>query len=295
MPERVTSFEQNGIRGFLHEPAAPSGDGMVLTHGAGSNCGASLLIAVASGLADAGFAVLRCNLPFRQMRPHGPPGPADAARDRRGLERAAAALRGIVSGRVFLGGHSYGGRQSTILAASNPELADGLLLLSYPLHPPDRPAELRTAHFPELRTPALFVQGSRDPLGSPEEMRAALALIPAAVDLIVIEGAGHALPAAAAARAVAAFREFAEPVRIPVTDVLDLHTVPPRDVKAVVEAYLEEANRLGLKALRIIHGRGIGVQREIVRSVLARTPSVLSYSNAPAEAGGWGATVVTLR
>ena len=86
-----------------------------------------------------------------------------------------------------------------------------------------------------------------------------------------------------------------EPIRIPVTDIFDLHSVPPRDVKEVVEAYLEEAQRLGLKALRIIHGRGIGVQREIVRSVLARTAFVLEYRDAPAEAGGWGATVVNLR
>jgi dsDNA-specific endonuclease/ATPase MutS2 len=86
-----------------------------------------------------------------------------------------------------------------------------------------------------------------------------------------------------------------EPIRIPITDVFDLHTVPPRDVKDVVEAYLEEAERLGFKALRIIHGRGIGVQREIVRSVLARTDFVLDYRDAPGEAGGWGATVVTLR
>jgi dsDNA-specific endonuclease/ATPase MutS2 len=80
-----------------------------------------------------------------------------------------------------------------------------------------------------------------------------------------------------------------------VTDVFDLHSVPPRDVEGVVEAYLEEAHSLGLKALRIIHGRGIGVQRETVRSVLARTPFVVSYGDAPAEAGGWGATLVTLR
>jgi dsDNA-specific endonuclease/ATPase MutS2 len=86
-----------------------------------------------------------------------------------------------------------------------------------------------------------------------------------------------------------------EPVRIPVTDVFDLHSVPPRDVKAVLEAYLEEAHALGMKALRIIHGRGIGVQREIVRNVLTRTDFVLDYRDAPAEAGGWGATVVTLR
>lgn len=86
-----------------------------------------------------------------------------------------------------------------------------------------------------------------------------------------------------------------EPVRIPISDVFDLHSVPPGDVKAIIAEYLEEANRLGFKALRIIHGRGIGVQREIVRSVLARTPFVLSFSDAPLEAGGWGATIVTLR
>ena len=86
-----------------------------------------------------------------------------------------------------------------------------------------------------------------------------------------------------------------EPVRIPVTDVLDLHSIPPRDVKAVVEEYLSEARRLGLTALRIVHGRGIGVQRATVRRVLARTEFVTNFADAPPEAGGWGATVVTLR
>ena len=86
-----------------------------------------------------------------------------------------------------------------------------------------------------------------------------------------------------------------EPVRIPITDVFDLHTVPPRDVAPIVREYLEEAHRIGFKALRIVHGRGIGVQREIVRSILAQTPFVASFSDAPLEAGGWGATIVTLR
>ena len=86
-----------------------------------------------------------------------------------------------------------------------------------------------------------------------------------------------------------------EPIRIPITDVFDLHSVPPRDVQEVVEEYLREARRLGLKALRIIHGRGIGVQREMVRAILARTGFVESFGDAPAEAGGWGATLVTLR
>ena len=88
--------------------------------------------------------------------------------------------------------------------------------------------------------------------------------------------------------------ELNEPVRIPITDVIDLHSIPPRDVKPVVEEYLMEAHQLGFKVLRIIHGRGIGVQREIVRSVLARTPFVQSFGDAPSEAGGWGATIVTL-
>jgi dsDNA-specific endonuclease/ATPase MutS2 len=86
-----------------------------------------------------------------------------------------------------------------------------------------------------------------------------------------------------------------EPVRIPITDVFDLHTVPARDVKPIVEEYLEEAHRAGFKALRIIHGRGIGVQREMVRSILAKTPFVASFADAPLEAGGWGATIATLR
>ncbi|MCU1324637.1 MAG: Smr protein/MutS2 [Bryobacterales bacterium] len=86
-----------------------------------------------------------------------------------------------------------------------------------------------------------------------------------------------------------------EPFRIEITDVLDLHTVPPRDVVGVVEEYLIEARKLGLTALRIIHGRGIGVQREAVRKVLARTPFVVRFGDAPLEAGSWGATVVDLR
>lgn len=86
-----------------------------------------------------------------------------------------------------------------------------------------------------------------------------------------------------------------EPVRIPITEVFDLHTVQPREVAVVVEAYLEEAYRLGLKSVRLIHGRGIGVQRQIVRAVLKRTPFVLAYGDAPPEAGGWGATLARLK
>lgn len=89
--------------------------------------------------------------------------------------------------------------------------------------------------------------------------------------------------------------ENGDPVELPVTDVFDLHTVPPRDVEGVVEAYLEAAWERGFRHLRIIHGKGIGVQRETVRRVCARTPFVEDVASAPAEAGGWGATLVSLR
>jgi len=161
------------VRGFLHRPVSANGDALVLTHSAGANCQSPLLVAVAEALAGCGLTVLRCDLPFRQMRPHGPPGAGSAARDRAGLRQAVAAMRKIVPGRVFLGGHSYGGRQATMLAADDPRVAAALLLLSYPLHPPRRPTQLRTAHFPQLHVPSLFVTGTRDEFASVEEMTSA--------------------------------------------------------------------------------------------------------------------------
>lgn len=181
------------IRGFLHHPTNPNGNGLVLTHGAGVNCRSSLLIAMSEGFADAGFTVLRCDLPFRQLRPFGPPHPSQNARDQEGLKRAVEALRKKVSGRVFLGGHSYGGRQATMLCADEPDLADGLLLLSYPLHPPRKPEQLRTQHFPKLQTKSLFIHGTRDPLGLINEMEEAIKLIPGKRLLVPMEGEGHDL------------------------------------------------------------------------------------------------------
>lgn len=181
------------LRGFLHGAESVAGDGLVLTHGAGANCDAPLLIALAEAFSEAGVAVLRFDLPFRQVRPHGPPPRGSAERDQQGVRRAVEALKKEVGGRVYMGGHSYGGRQASMLAASDPELADGLLLLSYPLHPPKQPTQMRTAHFPNLRTRALFVSGSRDGFGTVEEMKSALKLIPAKAELVTIQGAGHEL------------------------------------------------------------------------------------------------------
>ena len=206
----VRRFEQAGevsVRGFLHTPANPCegssarpflacwgrGDALVLSHGAGSDCQAPLLVALATAFCDSGLHVLRCDLPFRQLHPHGPPPRGSAEQDREGLQRAVEAMRQQVRGRIYLGGHSYGGRQSSILAASDPGLVAGLLLLAYPLHPPKRPEQLRVDHFPSLRTPALFVHGTRDGFGSIEELTESLKLIPAVTELLPVMGAGHNL------------------------------------------------------------------------------------------------------
>jgi predicted alpha/beta-hydrolase family hydrolase len=181
------------VRGWLHAPDAPNGDALILTHGAGSDSTAPLLAALSETFAGQGYLVLRCDLPYRQERRTGPPFPGNAERDRAGLGNAVAALRKNVTGRIFLGGHSYGGRQSTLLCAAEPELVSGLLLLSYPLHPPRKREQLRIQHLPDLRTPCLFVHGTRDPFGSPQELAEALKLIPARTDLMTVEGAGHDL------------------------------------------------------------------------------------------------------
>jgi hypothetical protein len=187
-PQNVVS-----VRGFLHQPTNPAGDCLILTHGAGSNCDSPLLAALANAFCASGLTVLRCDLPFRQLRPHGPPQRGSAERDQQGLRAAIASMQRQTSGRVFVGGHSYGGRQASMLAASEPGLVDQLLLLSYPLHPPQRPSELRTGHFSSLQTPAMFVHGTRDGFGSIDEVGASLKFIPARTELLPVTGAGHEL------------------------------------------------------------------------------------------------------
>jgi hypothetical protein len=223
------------VHGFLHVPAAAgrhvhaNGNAIALTHGAGGNCQSKLLVAVSDALADVGFVVLRFDLPFRQARRFGPPHPGNAAQDRKGLRRAASVLRSQIGGtiyrapagdsrtaapgRVFLGGQSYGGRQASLLLAETPETADGLLLLSYPLHPPGRPADLRTQHFPQLTQPVFFVHGTRDPFASSAELQSAMALIPGPHGVLEIDNAGHDLlakkyPSDIPARITQAFERF---------------------------------------------------------------------------------------
>jgi predicted alpha/beta-hydrolase family hydrolase len=189
------------------EPAGSCEWGMVLTHGAGSNAEAHLLKALSEAFAAQGILVMRYDLPYREARPHGPPFPAQAAADREGVRAASAEMRARAP-RVIAAGHSYGGRQSSMAAAEDSRMADALLLLSYPLHPPRKPEQIRTAHFGQLRTPAFFVHGSRDPFGSAEEMTAAIAMIPARTELMLVEGAPHGLSVAAVPQIVQRFTAF---------------------------------------------------------------------------------------
>ena len=181
------------VRGYLHSPESSNGDALILTHGAGGNCNAQLLVSLAEIFTANACTVLRCDLPFRQERRFGPPRPGNAERDRAGLRNAVAAVRKLVAGRIFLGGQSYGGRQASMLSADEPELVSGLLLMSYPLHPPGKPDQLRVQHLPNLRAPSLFVQGTRDPFGSIDEIEKALSLIPTKHELLKVENAGHDL------------------------------------------------------------------------------------------------------
>jgi hypothetical protein len=190
------------VRGYLHH--ADSSDVLVLTHSAGGNCNAPLLVATAEEFVRRGVNVLRCDLPFRQRKPHGPP-LRTASEDQHGLRRAAELVRARFGKRVFLGGHSYGGRMASMLLADDPSAADALLLLSYPLHPPKKPQQLRTQHFPKLRTSTLFVQGSKDEFATIDEIEAARNLVAGKSELVVIDGAGHGLATKFAAQIVGEF------------------------------------------------------------------------------------------
>jgi uncharacterized protein len=204
--EAISSFDELSgeppVRGMLHRAAGSLGDFLVLTHGAGGNMNAALLVALAQDLASAGISVLRCDLPYRQRRPQGPPSPANAKEDQEGLRRAVTLMKEQFRGRAFLGGSSYGGRQASLLLASDATLVEGLLLLSYPLHPPGKPMQLRTAHFSNLRTPSLFVSGTKDSFGTIDELEAAIKLIPARTELARIEGGSHGLSKPATVQSV---------------------------------------------------------------------------------------------
>lgn len=210
---RIATRMELNYRSYLHWKNAMQPK-LLLTHGAGSNREAPLLVALDAEFTSLGFSVERIDLAFRRNHT-GPPRPADSANDRADLALHLERLRALGEGPLYLGGHSYGGRQGSMLLAENPTLADGLLLLAYPLHPPGKPAQLRTAHFPTLRTPVLFASGGKDEFGTEEELRLAMEAIPAArKELLVFPKLRHDLGGGrkgVATEIAAAFHSFANP------------------------------------------------------------------------------------
>lgn len=192
-PWTVDFEEPPLVQGLRHTPKGSPSAGIILTHGAGGDADSPLLVALCNVFAESGFTAVRCNLPYRQKRPKGPPSPSGAAFDREGLRRAVAALSADTDGPVFVGGSSYGGRQASILMSKQPELADGLLLLSYPLHPPGKPERLRTEHLGGITAATLFAHGAKDAFGSVEEMQAARKLLAGPTALEVFAGATHGI------------------------------------------------------------------------------------------------------
>jgi predicted alpha/beta-hydrolase family hydrolase len=184
------------IAGVAHEPAgAPKGI-VVLTHGAGGSRDSKLLQQVCDEWARHGWLAVRYNLPYRRRRPTGPPS-GSAATDRAGIVEAIDMCRGLADGPLIVGGHSYGGRQTSMVVAASPEgvaaQVDVLTLFSYPVHPPGKPERPRTEHLPDITVPTMFTHGTSDPFGTLAEVRAAAAMISAPTEVVEITGARHDL------------------------------------------------------------------------------------------------------
>jgi uncharacterized protein len=188
------------IAGVAHEPEgdaklAPKGV-VVLTHGAGGSRESPLLQQVCDEWARRGWLAVRYNLPFRRRRPKGPPSGSGSG-DRAGIVEAITLCRELADGPMIVGGHSYGGRQTSMVVAALDEVApsnvDVLTLFSYPVHPPGKPERARTEHLSDITVPTVFVHGTSDPFGTPAEVRAAAALITAPTRVVEITGARHDL------------------------------------------------------------------------------------------------------
>ena len=197
------------IAGIAHEPDGTPTGVVLLTHGAGSNRDAPLIIRICDEWARHGWLAIRYNLPYRRRRPKGPPSNS-AASDQQGIVEAIEFAHTLTDGPVVAGGHSYGGRMTSMVAAQGADLA-ALTLFSYPLHPPGKPERARTEHLGQIKVPTVFTHGTADPFGTIDELREAARLIPAPVQIVEITGARHDLgsktldvPSLAVAAALAA-------------------------------------------------------------------------------------------
>jgi predicted alpha/beta-hydrolase family hydrolase len=180
------------IAGVAHQPDGAALGVVVLTHGAGGDRESPLLQQVCDEWARRGWLAVRYNLPYRRRRPKGPPS-GSAAADRAGIVEAITVCRGLSGGPLIAGGHSYGGRQASMVVASGDAPVDVLTLFSYPVHPPGKPERPRTEHLPDIRVPTVFTHGTSDPFGTPREVRNAAAMIAAPTQVVEIAGARHDL------------------------------------------------------------------------------------------------------
>lgn len=179
------------IAGVAHEPQTTPTGIVMLTHGAGGNRDAPMLVGLCDEWASRGWLAVRYHLPYRRRRPKGPPS-GSAASDQDGIAEAIALARSLTDGPVIAGGHSYGGRMTSMVAAAGAG-PDVLTLFSYPLHPPGKPERARTEHLPAITVPTVFTHGTADPFGTIDELTAAAALVAGPTELVVIDGARHDL------------------------------------------------------------------------------------------------------
>jgi uncharacterized protein len=181
------------IAGVAHQPKGTPTGVVVLTHGAGGSRESELLQRVCDEWARRGWLAVRYNLPYRRRRPTGPPS-GSAATDRAGVDEAITLCRNLTDGPLIAGGHSYGGRQtSMVVAEPNQTQVNVLTLFSYPVHPPGKPERARTEHLPDITVPTVFTHGTSDPFGTPAEVRDAAAMIAAPTEVVEITGARHDL------------------------------------------------------------------------------------------------------
>ena len=180
------------IAGIAHEPDDTPSGVVVLTHGAGGSRESALLQKICDEWARRGWLAVRYNLPYRRRRPKGPPS-GSAATDRAGIVEAITLCRDLADGPLIAGGHSYGGRQTSMVVAEDAQPVDLLMLFSYPVHPPGKPERARTEHLPDIAVPTVFTHGTSDPFGTLDELRAAAALIAAPTEIVEITGARHDL------------------------------------------------------------------------------------------------------
>ena len=180
------------IAGIAHEPKGKAKGVVVLTHGAGGSRESPLLVKICDEWARRGWLAVRYNLPYRRRRPKGPPS-GSAATDIAGIVEAVSIVRELADGPLIAGGHSYGGRLTSMAVADEGLTLDVLTLFSYPLHPPGKPERARTEHLPRITAPTVFIHGTADPFGSLNELRPAAALIPAPTAIVEVTGARHDL------------------------------------------------------------------------------------------------------